>query len=420
MPLCVNLEGTLLRTDLLFELLARLLRQKPWLLPMVPFWLLRGKAALRREITSRVLLDAATLPYHAAYLGWLRKEKASGQSLVLATADYPGVARPVAAHLNIFDDVRVCERQTLEHEKPFVAPRAGFRDYVAALRVHQWAKNILGFAPLITSHEIFHLELVMRCALAMGLFSLCSSAQYLINDLVDLETDRRHPTKKLRPFAAGTVPLQAGFLLAPLLLLAAFAGAIVISTTFALTLAIYTVAALSYSLFLKKTVLVDVFVLSGLLMLRVIAGQLVTGVVYSVWLLSFGFFLLLSLALSKRCTELSNAGADPDSLAGRGYQVTDLPQINAFGVCSAFLAAAVFMLYLQSDRVRELYRSPDVLWLWSPLFLYWITRVWILSSRGRINDDPVMFVLKDRPTWWVAFLAALIMALAGAKSWSGH
>jgi len=237
---------------------------------------------------------------------------------------------------------------------------------------------------------------------------------------VDLEADRRHPTKRLRPFAAGALPLSTGFLLAPLLLAGAFAGAVALSSAFALTLAGYTVAALSYSLYLKKPVLVDVFVLSGLLILRVIAGQLVTGVVYSVWLLSFGFFLLLSLAFAKRCAELGNAERDAESLAGRGYQVSDLPQVNAFGVCSAFLAAVVFMQYLQSDRVRELYRAPDVLWLWSPLFLYWITRVWILSSRGRIHEDPVMFVLKDRPTWWVALLAVLIMALGGAKSWSGH
>ncbi len=416
----MNLEGTLLRTNLLFELLARLLRQRPWLFLAVPFWLLRGKAVLRREIASRVLLDPATLPYNTAYLSWLQKEKAADRVLVLISAGDSAVARKVASHLDIFDEVRSSEEQPPEHEKAFVTPPARLRDYAGVLRVHQWAKNVLVFAPLVTSHELFHLELVVRCVIALVLFSLSSSAQYILNDLADLETDRRHPSKRLRPFASGRVPLQTGFVLASLLLLLSLTGAMVLSPVFALTLAVYTVAALSYSLFLKKIVLVDVFVLSGLLMLRVIAGQLVTGVVYSVWLLSFGFFLLLSLALSKRCTELSNAGVDPESLAGRGYQITDLPQINAFGVCSAFLAAAVFMLYLQSDRVRELYRSPDVLWLWSPLFLYWITRVWILSSRGLIDDDPVMFALKDRPTWWVAFLAAMIMVLAGAKSWSGH
>ncbi len=298
--------------------------------------------------------------------------------------------------------------------------RGRLRDYIAALRVHQWAKNILGFAPLVTSHEIFHFDLVWRCTMAMVLFSLCSSAQYLINDIADLESDRRHPTKKLRPFASGALNPRSGVVLALVLLAVSLCGALALSRAFAVTLAGYTIAALAYSWRLKRVVLMDVFVLSGLLILRVIAGQLVTGVVYSVWLLSFGFFLLLSLAFAKRCAELSNVNADSASLAGRGYQVSDLPQVNAFGVCSAFLAAAVFLQYLQSDRVRELYRVPDLLWLWTPLFLYWITRVWILSSRGRIHEDPVMFALKDRPTWWVAILAVLIMALAGAKSWSGH
>ncbi len=420
MPVSVDLDGTLLRTDLLFELLARVLRQKPWLLLMVPLWRLGGRSRLYRELGRRVSLDPATLPYNGECLDWLRRQKAFGQTLVLVTAGEEELARRVAAHLGIFHDVRAGDGSALESAKEFLPARTRIGDYLSALRIHQWAKNVLGFAPLVTSHEIFHLELVWRCTLSMLLFGLCSSAQYIVNDLVDLETDRRHPTKRLRPFAAGTLPLQAGFVLAPLLLIAGLAGALALSGALALTLAGYTVAALAYSLYLKKPVLVDVFVLSGLLLLRVIAGQIVTGVVYSVWLLSFGYFLLLSLAFAKRCAELSNAGADAESLAGRGYQVSDLPQVNAFGVCSAFLAAVVFMLYLQSDRVRELYRSPDVLWLWSPLFLYWITRAWILSSRGRIHEDPVMFVLKDRPTWWVAFLAVLIMALAGAKSWSGR
>jgi len=418
--LCVDLDGTLLRTNLLFESLARLLRQKPWLLLVVPFWRLQGSAALQRHLARNVSLDAATLPYNAAYLEWLRKQKSLGRPLVLVTAADLTLARQVSAALGIFDDVQPTGGRTLDGAAAFATPGASLRDCIAALRVHQWAKNILGFAPLITSHEIFHLALVWRCTLAMGLFSLCSSAQYILNDLVDLESDRRHATKRMRPFAAGTLPLWAGFVFAPWLLAASLAGALALSAPFALTLAVYTVAALSYSLHFKKSVLVDVFVLSGLLLLRVIAGQLVTGVVYSVWLLSFGFFLLLSLAFAKRCIELSNSRGGEESLSGRGYQVADLAQVNAFGVCSGFLAAVVFMLYLQSERVRELYRSPDFLWLLSPLFLYWITRVWILSSRGRIHEDPVMFVLKDRPTWWVACLAALIMALAGAKSWSGN
>lgn len=412
----MDLDGALLRTRLLSESLARLLRQKPWLCFLLPWWMLQGRNALCGHLSRHTSLDVTTLPYRADFLASLAAQKAAGRHLILMTSADPALARQVADHLGLFDEVVASTGPRSR------TPRSarGLRNWIAALRIHQWAKNILGFAPLITSHEIFNPRLLWRCTLAMGLFSLCSSAMYLLNDLVDLEADRRHTTKRGRPFAAGSLPLSAGFVAIPLLLAASFAGALAISRPFALTLAVYALGALTYSLYLKKAALLDVFVLSGLLLLRVVAGQLVTGVVYSVWLLSFGFFVLLSLAFSKRCTELSRVRSGEEVLSGRGYQVADLSQINAFGVCSAFLAAVVFMLYLQSERVRELYRRPDFLWLMPPLFLYWITRAWILSSRGAIHEDPVMFVLKDRPSWWVAILAALIMVLAGAKSWSGQ
>lgn len=209
-----------------------------------------------------------------------------------------------------------------------------------------------------------------------------------------------------------------GFILAPVLLATSLVLALFLSKFFAMLLVGYFILSLSYSLYLKRIVLLDAFVLSGLYMLRIIAGHLVTGVPFSVWLLSFAFFLFLSLAFSKRWIELDNVQRGNRIVVGRGYEVGDIVQVNLFGVCSAFLSAVVFMLYLQSDKVKELYKQPQLLWLLSPVFLYWVTRIWILSSRGKISEDPVLFVLKDRVTYVVAIISGLIM-MAAKADWFG-
>jgi 4-hydroxybenzoate polyprenyltransferase len=472
LPLCTDLDGTLIKSDLLFESLARLLKQKPWLLLLVPFWCLKGRAALKRSIARQVSIEVASLPYNSPLVEWLRSQKAAQRQLLLVTAADESLANQVADHLGVFDRVIASNgrlnlkgrrklkalrqhlpgefeyvgnsradleiwrhsanaitvgasssllrrvREHAPHVTTFVGRPGHLKDYLVVLRVHQWAKNVLIFVPLITSHQFMHPALLLRSALSFLLFSLCSSAQYILNDLVDLEADRHHATKRRRPFASGDVPLAMGFVLAPVLLTASLVGAMFLSKLFAAALGAYFILSLSYSLYLKRILLLDAFVLSGLYTLRIIAGHLVTGVPFSVWLLSFAFFLFLSLAFSKRGAELHNLQRTNGNMVGRGYRVDDMGQVNLFGVCSAFLSAVVFILYLQSDKVRELYRQPQLLWLLSPVFLYWASRLWIISSRGEIGEDPVLFVLKDPVTYVIAAVSGLIMMVAAA-SWLG-
>jgi len=466
LPLCVDLDGTVLKTDSLFESLARLLRQKPWCLAMIPFWCFQGRARLKQQIGRRVSIDIELLPYHANFLEWLKHQKAQGRGMILATGADESVARSVASHLGIFDSViasngrdnlkgkrkleairermpegfeyagnarsdlkiwrhcsdgvavgaspRVIQQAQESGVRVKVFPRvsSGLRHYARAMRCHQWAKNVLIYVPLLTSHQFTHPALLWKATLSALLFSLCSSAQYILNDLMDLDADRQHATKRSRPFASGDLPLQAGFIMAPLLLGVSLSAAWLLSPLFAAALALYFGLSLAYSLHIKRIILLDAFVLSGLYTIRIITGHLVTGIVFSVWLLSFAFFLFLSLAFSKRSTELNNAQKSNGTIVGRGYEIGDLPQVNVFGVCSSFLATVVFILYLQSDKVKELYQNPQLLWLLSPIFLYWVSRIWILSTRGKVSEDPVLFVLKDPVTYVIAAVCGLIMLLA--------
>jgi len=469
--LCVDLDGTLITTDLLFESLARLLKYKPWLLFLIPLWLMRGRAALKRNLAQRVSIDASLLPYNARFLDWLRAEKALGREIVLATAADEIPARAVAAHLGLFSRVlasdgqinlkggrkldalrreiggsfeyagnseadleiwRGCSGAILVNASPSLTKRVEgrfrvvktfqkeggvLRSYFRALRVHQWAKNSLIFVPLITSHQLLHGALVVRATIIAALLSLCSSAQYVLNDLIDLDADRGHPIKKQRPFAAGGLPIVSGMVLSAALLTTSLVTAWFISHLLAGLLGTYFIVSLSYSLYLKRILLVDVFVLSGLYTFRIIAGHIVIGAEFSVWLVSFSLFLFLSLAFCKRMAELRILARSGTEMAGRGYEGADASQVNIFGVCSAFLAAVVFILYLQSDKVRELYRRPQILWLLAPVFLYWITRTWMLTHRGKVViDDPVLFVLKDPVTYIVGLISGLIM-LAATRDW---
>jgi 4-hydroxybenzoate polyprenyltransferase len=471
-PLCVDLDGTLIKSDLLFESLACLLKKKPWLLLLVPFWCLGGRAALKRKLARQVSVEVALLPYNPRLLEWLNGQKSAKRELLLVTAADESLANQVADHLGLFDRVIASNgRQNLKgkrkleslrenvpgefeyvgnawsdldiwrhsvnaitvdasssllrHVKEFAPEAISFdgrpgrvKGWLAALRVHQWAKNVLVFVPLIMAHQFLHPKLVLRASFSFLLFGLCSSAQYMLNDLVDLEADRQHAIKRCRPFASGNIPLAAGFVLVPIMLAVSLLTALLLSKLASVALGIYFVLSFSYSLYFKRVILLDAFILSGLYTLRIIVGHLVTGVAFSVWLLSFAFFLFLGLAFSKRWVELKSAELTNSKVVGRDYQVEDIAQINLFGVCSAFLSAVVFILYLQSDKVKELYRRPQLLWLLSPVYLYWVSRLWIRSSRGQVGEDPVLFVLKD-PVTYVIFLISGAIMMAATAGWPG-
>jgi 4-hydroxybenzoate polyprenyltransferase/phosphoserine phosphatase len=464
-PLCVDLDGTLIRSDLLFESALSLLRRNPLYLFAFVLWLARGRAHLKREIARRAEVDPTTLPYDERVVSWLREQQGQ-RPQVLCTASDAALARGVADHLGLFDAVMasdgernlagrhkgeaLCERygergfdyagneyrdlhiwkharravvvnadgglaraaaECCEVERVFEPSRGGLRTWLKALRLHQWLKNLLVFLPLFTSHRVLETATALHCALAFLAFGLCASGVYVLNDLFDLDADRRHPRKRLRPFAAGTLPLWQGLLAAPLLTLAGLALAVWISLPFAGVLACYYALTLAYSLRLKRIVMLDVVILAALYTVRIIGGAVVIGGGLSFWLLAFSMFLFLSLAMLKRYTELRGLlGSGKAEASGRGYSVEDIPLIQSLGGASGYMSVLVLALYINSTASEALYRHQQVLWLLCPLLLYWISRVWLIAHRGQMHDDPVVFALVDRVSRVILALCAIVVA----------
>ncbi len=462
-PVCVDLDGTLIRSDLLVEAGLVLLRGNPLYAFALPFWLLGGKARLKREIARRIELPVAELPYDERLVTWLR-EDCAGRERVLCTASDEGLAGPVAAHLGLFDAVlasdgernlagaakaaalverygergfdyagdeprdltvwrharraivangpaglaaRVAAIAEVEHE--FAREAGGAAAWLRALRLHQWLKNLLVFLPLLAAHRVFDLPALLDAGLAFLAFGLCASGVYVLNDLFDLAADRRHPRKRLRPFAAGTLRLAHGLAIVPLLTLAAFALALGIAPMFAASLLGYYLLTLAYSLWLKRVEMLDVGALAVLYTLRIVAGGFATATPISFWMLAFSMFLFLSLALLKRYTELRGT---PDGAArnGRGYTAADMPLLLALGSTAGYLAVLVLALYINSTASEALYRQPRLLWALCPILLFWTSRAWLLAHRGCMHDDPVVFAITDLPSLGLLVLAAGIVA----------
>jgi 4-hydroxybenzoate polyprenyltransferase len=291
--------------------------------------------------------------------------------------------------------------------------RAGSsRSVLKALRPHQWAKNLLVFLPLLLSHVICAGGL-MSAVLAFCLFSLTASSAYILNDLFDIEADRRHPRKRQRPFAAGDLSACTGLLLVVLFLLFAFYGARLLPAAFFGWLLVYLLSTMAYSWYLKRIALVDVLVLSGLYTLRLLAGSAATGSHISHWLAGFSIFLYFSLAIVKRFAELENMRAsNTQPCNGRGYLVADLSQLGSFGTASAFAAVMVFAIYISGSDVTKLYRRPWILWLIVPLLILWLCRVWLMASRGTLNEDPLVFAFTDLMSQCIGAAIAIIAWLA--------
>ncbi len=465
-PLCVDLDGTLVKSDTLLDGMCQFVRRYPLQLWKVPVWLLGGKAHLKTEVARNSPLDAARLPYNAELIQYLQRQRRERRAIYLATGADGPLAERVAAHLGIFTGVLATDASTnltshtkLERLKerfgeydyignsradlPLLAnageamvanPTSGLRlglrmqripitqtfldrrplapTVLRAIRLHQWAKNVLLFLPLLLSHQISAQSI--RAAIAgFFCFSFMASANYLLNDVLDVENDRRHPSKRLRPFASGDLPVAGGMALAVGLVAASMALLPFLPGGFAFWLGIYITATLSYSFYLKRIAIVDVLLLSGLYTLRMLAGAAATGTEISHWLAGFSTFLFLSLAMVKRFSELENLrerGAV--STQGRGYVVGDLEQIRTFGTSSAYAAVVVFMLYIARPDVQNLYGHAGRLWLMVPLLLYWLTRIWLLASRGELDDDPVIFAIRDRVSLLVGAGVLLVAILA--------
>lgn len=285
--------------------------------------------------------------------------------------------------------------------------------YVRAIRLNQWAKNVLVFVAPIMAHRALDWTAMGHATLAFLSFSFCASSAYVLNDLRDIGADRKHPTKKHRPFASGELPASAGHRLIPLLLAISFSIGAFLPLRFLVTLTLYFVLTLAYSFFLKREAIIDVLVLAGVYTLRIIGGGEATITPVSFWLLTFSMFLFLSLALLKRYAELTGmTQLGIDHLAGRGYHAVDRETLAQFGTASAFMAVLVLALYINSDTVLSLYSRPEVIWLLCPLLLYLMTRVWLKARRGELVKDPLVFLLGDRVSQGLILLGGAFFWLA--------
>jgi 4-hydroxybenzoate polyprenyltransferase len=463
-PLCIDLDGTLLNSDLLLEAAFAQLKQAPLSVLNWPRWLAEGKANLKAEIAKRVELDTETLPYNQELLTFLREQKEQGRTLVLVTASHRQFAESIADHLGLFDEVLATDgdrnlagphkaetlverygdrgfdyagnaavdlavwkhaRRALvvnagasiaqqastvcEVERVFNRPEKPWRHWVKELRLYQWLKNVLIFVPLAAGHAWDQPDKLLLALLAFLSFGLCASSVYLLNDLLDLSADRRHPRKCRRPFAAGQLPIAQGVAAIPILLITAFGLSLLITREFTAALATYYVFTLAYSLRLKQSLMLDAIVLAGLYTLRIIAGAAAVQIMPSFWLLAFSMFLFLSLALVKRYSELWTMRESGElSARGRGYHVDDLGVLQSLGTAAGYLAVLVLALYVNSETSRELYGQPMVIWLLCPVLLYWISRVWLVTHRGEMHDDPILFALTDSHSRYMLLVCGLI------------
>ena len=466
-PLCVDLDGTLTRTDFLLEGFFVLLKANPLAIFLCLRWMLHGKAYLKEQIAKRVTIDVGVLPYNTQLVDYLRDEHSAGRSLYLCTASNQRFATQVADHFGMFEGVLASteEHNLLGRNKAKVlveqfgdggfdycgdaladipvwrqARRAivvGDKHIAAAarkvnaaiifferkrrmlplmlkeMRVHQWVKNVLIFVPLLTAHRFTDAGAIMAACIAFASFNLCASSVYLLNDMLDLDADRRHARKRTRPFASGNLSLSFGIFMTVALLVAGGGLAALLPWRFGVVLAAYLAATLAYSFSLKRMALVDVFTLACLYTVRVIAGGVADGITLSYWLILFCVPIFLSLAMVKRYVELDSILRQGKmEAAGRGYITQDMSILRSFGTASAYLAVLVLALYLNSPELKLLYRHPQALWAVFALTLYWVSRIWMFAFRGQMHDDPIVFAFKDRVSVGVIALCAASMTLA--------
>lgn len=474
LPLVVDLDGTLIKTDLLFESANQFISRNPFSILSLLAWLANGRAYLKGRLARSYLFDPSSLPYNQNLIAWLFQEHKKGRELVLATGSHMLLASKVASHLGFFDDVWATEGEVnlKSIEKlDLLVGKYGVRgfDYVGndysdlliwkvankayvvnsgpifvmrllrldsmhnlahiflserpllilsifkVLRLHQWLKNILIFVPLLAAQQFIDTKSNIQALFAFGIFSLTASSLYLINDLIDVEDDRHHHSKQYRPFAAGNLSLGMGWLLWPLFLLISFGLAwLLLDPAFMLVLAIYFVVTLAYSLQLKKIVIIDTLTLAILYTLRIVAGAASIAVPLSFWILTFSMFIFLSLAFIKRFSELKSARQlnQDQPLPGRGYQQQDLELVSTMGIGSGYIAVLVLAFYIQDRHTSELYSTPQFIWLACPVLLFWISRAWLITHRGQMHDDPIIFAIKDCMSWIVGFAFLGVFALA--------
>lgn len=465
-PLVVDLDGSLLKTDLLYECVLLLLRQKPKQFFHTVRWLGKGKAHLKTRLAEAVHLDSQLLPLHPGVVDVIEQARSQQRPIVIATASHADLAHAVArrlgniaqvistdesinmigtvkrdalltafgekgfdyvgdssADLHVWPHARVAYAvhpsrrvwSKLKNSQPnaqlITEPRNAVRLWSKQLRLHQWAKNILLFVPMIAAHEFTQAQDWLLLLLAFVCFGLCASSVYVANDLLDVMDDRRHPSKSARPFASGNLSLLHGALVSPLLLILGVSlGGLLVSPSFGLVLAVYALVSSLYSFSLKKYAVIDVLTLAMLYTLRLTAGAVAVQLPLSFWMLAFSLFLFLSLAFCKRYAELLRVKPiDGEVKAlGRGYVASDMGLISSMGVAAGYLSVLVVALYINDTATLKLYPDSRLIWLGCPILLFWISRVWLLTHRGQMEDDPVVFALTDRISLLCGVLFVLV------------
>lgn len=464
--LYVDLDGTLIKTDLLLESILLLVKKNILLAFLIPIWLLKGKANLKFQLAQRVHVPVELLPLNLEFHSYLEEEVENGRDIVLISASTQQLVRRVSDHLGLFIDAMGSDEghnlksknkvtriiqlnpvggfiyagnstqdipvwmeaneailvncsKSLASELPqesvrlFDIPKSIVRKFWQAMRPHQWLKNALIFMPLILSHQVNQTNLLLQACIAFLSFSLVASSVYLLNDMLDLNSDRQHHSKKLRPLASGDLPLLFGYLGAPFLLALGFLVALLLPIQFIPVLFGYWLLTTLYSLVLKGLYLIDVLTLASLYTWRIIAGSAAISVVTTTYLLAFSFFLFLGLAMVKRYTEFLNLqNQGKSSVEGRGYDINSLRTLSALGGAASLIAVAVFAFYINAPATTQLYSSPIILWAICPLLLYLLWRIWSLARKGELDEDPVLFAITDRRSQFVAALCGLLVWLA--------
>ncbi|EGG93426.1 integral membrane protein [gamma proteobacterium IMCC1989] len=466
--LAVDLDGSLINTDLLHESVIKLVFTKPWLIAFLPFWLLSGKAYLKQQLDKAVTLDTEHLPWNLELIQYLETEKKAGRTIVLCTGSWQSLADKIASRFSFFTaaygssseinltgsdkanfliehygeknfsyvgneslDVKIWQ-----HAKSAVVVNASstlidkasavctvekvissdqslsIRSILKQIRIHQWVKNALIFVPLITSHQLSDAGLFINATIAFIAYGLCASATYIINDLADLTSDRKSDKKKNRPLACGKITIPQGIIISAILLLSSLTVAAQLNVWFLFSLLTYIAVTLSYSFKLKRLQSLDITILASLFTLRIISGALAVEILPSFWLLAFSMFIFLCLALIKRLSEVINNQekySKETKLSGRGYYIGDFQVLMSLATASGMLSVLVFAMYINSPETILLYSEPYALWLLCPLFAYWIIRIIIMASRGEVDEDPILFAIKDSRSWVTGILILLII-----------
>lgn len=467
--LCIDLDGTLLHTDSLHEALFNFMKANPLRFFLILWWLMQGRAYLKQKVAERTHVDVQTLPYNHELLDWLKALKEKGRQIILVTAAHQSIADKIAPHLALFDDVIASDGRTnlsAHHKAAELTRRYGFKQYdyagnskadlavwresnqaivvnasprlvrraekiapigklfprrpltlrvfLKAIRVHQYTKNVLLFIPLFAGHLLMNVQAVTSTLLGFLCFCLMASSVYLLNDLLDVTSDRKHPTKSKRAIASGLLSMTKASCLCLIFFAVAMGLTWFLPSSFKLVLLTYYALTLLYSFKLKQIVLVDVLMLSILYTIRIVAGMsLITMGEYSLWMLLFSMFLFLSLAFLKRVSELYLLDKNGlKQIVGRDYYTADMTTFSVFGMASGFIAVLVFALYLNSDAALLLYHHTQVLLLVFPFMLYWLCRIWLLATQGKIHEDPVLYTIRDKTSYYVGFFILIIFFLA--------